>query len=323
MNTSTYHIEDLETLLLQKEYAALLPEEKAFVHQHIKDEPTYSQMRSLLYRLIEESQEEAEWKDPDPHVKQNLDALFSSTENTTPIIPFYQSKLFWSLTGVAALFLIGFFLFMPNDQPGAELAEVKSPVEINSSQDNQSQSPSEQANSTPVPPPPPPVVEKINFTAVEITEEEEVANPPMEDRIEKQVTTDTSHPSAPVSKNESNNFATAADQEESQLVFSAAENITYLSGDQQLQIDIANIVQRCLEKSQFDRSIAPFKIFVQLTILRDGKVQSAQVMKGGESYPALCQLLQTDLKHLGSFRFPSNITANSLPLTIPLNIHWQ
>jgi hypothetical protein len=319
MNASTYHIEDLETLLLQKEYAALLPEEKTFVHQHIKDEQAYSQMRALLYKMIEESQDDTEWTDPDPRVKQNLDALFSPADNETPIIPFYQNKIFWSLTGIAALFLIGFFIFLPKGQENMELAEVQKPNAVDSIKANPSIENSAQGNSTPVPPPPPPIIQKTDFIPIEITEEE-VASPPVEERIEQSLPV-TRTP--PVDIKESSNNGTAADQENAEPLFTYSENITYLAGDAQLQQDLAHIIQRCMEKSNLDPATPPSKIFVQLNILRDGQVQSVQILRGGENFPTLCQYLRADLKQLGKFRFPTQVNAASMPLTIPLNIRWQ
>jgi hypothetical protein len=56
-----YHIEDLETLLLQKEFEALLEDEKHFVLQHISDQTQYNQLRALLLKMIEESQEDEHW----------------------------------------------------------------------------------------------------------------------------------------------------------------------------------------------------------------------------------------------------------------------
>ena len=321
MNTPTYHIEDLETLLLQKEYSALLPEEKEFVHQHISDEQAYSQMRALLYKMIEESQDESEWTDPDPRVKQQLDTLFHSDDQNTPILPFYQQRTFWSLTGIAAIMVVAFFLFTPKNPDPAVLAENKPSTDASLPPNIDADKEAQTQNINPkeiTPPPPPPEIEKIHFTTIEISEEE-VSSPPS---VQSMAEPSIPHEVQTVTKSENVDQDANISRAESQTTYSnVQQNPRYTAGDAQLQKDLENIVQNCLQNLKWDQETPPFKMFLQLNISSNGKVQSAVTKKGGESYPALCKMLETEIKQLGPFILDPQ--ANRAQLVVPVQIDWK
>ncbi len=75
MDNKNYISEDFETLMIQKSFEELLPEEKTFVLQHVKDQSEYDQLRNLFFQVIELGQEDDDLA-PDPKVKAHLDQLF-------------------------------------------------------------------------------------------------------------------------------------------------------------------------------------------------------------------------------------------------------
>jgi hypothetical protein len=107
MGAKQYISEDFETLLIQKSFEQLLPEEKTFVLQHVQGQEEYDQLRQLFFQVIELGQEDEDLV-PDPKVKQHLDKLFEDKSNNA--VPWYRQPLFWSgISGIAALFVFAFF----------------------------------------------------------------------------------------------------------------------------------------------------------------------------------------------------------------------
>ncbi len=110
MDHTNYISEDFETLMIQKSFEELLPEEKTFVLQHVKDQAEYDQLRNLFFQVIELGQEDNDLA-PDPKVKAHLDQLFDS-ESKKSVVPWYNTPLFWSsISGIAALFVFAFLWF--------------------------------------------------------------------------------------------------------------------------------------------------------------------------------------------------------------------
>lgn len=106
MGAKQYISEDFETLLIQKSFEQLLPEEKTFVLQHVQGHEEYDQLRQLFFQVIELGQENDDLV-PDPKVKQHLDKLFEDKSDN--MIPWYRQPLFWSgISGIAALFVFAF-----------------------------------------------------------------------------------------------------------------------------------------------------------------------------------------------------------------------
>lgn len=108
MDNKNYISEDFETLMIQKSFEELLPEEKTFVLQHVKDQAEYDQLRNLFFQVIELGQEDNDLA-PDPKVKAHLDQLFDS-ESKKSVVPWYNTPLFWSsISGIAAVFVLAFW----------------------------------------------------------------------------------------------------------------------------------------------------------------------------------------------------------------------
>lgn len=141
MGAKQYISEDFETLLIQKSFEQLLPEEKTFVLQHVQGQEEYDQLRQLFFQVIELGQEDDNLV-PDPMVKQHLDKLFEDKSNN--MIPWYRQPLFWSgISGIAALFVFAFlWLNRQEDSPQLMadnqivLKEKSNKAELNSMQED-------------------------------------------------------------------------------------------------------------------------------------------------------------------------------------------
>jgi hypothetical protein len=131
-----YDPEDIESLLLNKQFAELYPEEKEFVLRHLSDEEQYNSMRKMLIEIREISQSD-DLLTPDTSIKKNLMAQFESERKgrftiwlnslfAAPDLPWFRQ------TGVQMAFGIGVVLigvwgilqWNNNDAPVA-LAEVR------------------------------------------------------------------------------------------------------------------------------------------------------------------------------------------------------
>ena len=146
----TYQPEDLERLLRTKEFNGLLPEERAFVLQHVSNEKEFNELKMLLGN-IESS--EHEMQDPPASVWKNLKKEFNQQKPSRfkvwlnilfPPLPKWSGfrTVSFSLVGMAAI--VGAVIwFVPKDnhfmaanQSNVQSAEEKS---TNSNQDTVSE----------------------------------------------------------------------------------------------------------------------------------------------------------------------------------------
>ena len=143
MDNKNYISEDFETLMIQKSFEELLPEEKTFVLQHVKDQVEYDQLRNLFFQVMELGQEDDDLA-PDPKVKAHLDQLFEDGSKNS-VVPWYNTPLFWSsISGIAAVFVIAFWwLDLQTPEKGlmaenktAEKDERRDEPTLNASKDN-------------------------------------------------------------------------------------------------------------------------------------------------------------------------------------------
>ena len=74
-----YQPEDLERLLRTKEFSGLLPEERAFVLQHVSNEAEFNELKMLLGK-IESSEHETQ--DPPAAVWKNLKSEFNANKKS-------------------------------------------------------------------------------------------------------------------------------------------------------------------------------------------------------------------------------------------------
>jgi hypothetical protein len=137
MDNKNYISEDFETLMIQKSFEELLPEEKTFVLQHVKDQAEYDQLRNLFFQVIELGQEDDDLA-PDPKVKAYLDQLFE-TGTKKSVVPWYNTPLFWSsITGIAAVFIFVFWWFNVQTPEKGLMAENRA---IEKEKENQNEEP--------------------------------------------------------------------------------------------------------------------------------------------------------------------------------------
>ncbi len=128
----TYQPEDLERLLRTKEFNGLLPEERAFVLQHVSNEMEFNELKMLLGN-IESS--EHEMQDPPAAVWKNLKKEFNQQKPSRfkvwlnflfPPLPKWSGfrTVSFSLVGMAAV--VGAIIwFVPSDKTSNQLAIVQ------------------------------------------------------------------------------------------------------------------------------------------------------------------------------------------------------
>ena len=128
----TYQPEDLERLLRTKSFSGLLPEERAFVLQHVSNEMEYNELKMLLGN-IESS--EHEMQDPPAAVWKNLKKEFNQQKSSRfkvwlnilfPPLPKWSGfrTVSFSLVGMAAV--VGAIIwFVPSENNPNQLASVQ------------------------------------------------------------------------------------------------------------------------------------------------------------------------------------------------------
>ena len=129
---SKYDPEDIESLLLHKQFNELYPEEKEFVLRHLENEQEYESMRSVLLELKNISSSD-EWLEPDASIKKNLMREFSSEKKSRFVIWLnslfaFPDRPWYSQRGVQisfGIFILGFMLlrYTGDNQPTSQFAE--------------------------------------------------------------------------------------------------------------------------------------------------------------------------------------------------------
>ena len=139
----TYQPEDLERLLRTKEFNGLLPEERAFVLQHVSNEKEFNELKMLLGN-IESS--EHEMQDPPAAVWKNLKKEFNQQKPSRfkvwlnilfPPLPKWSGfrTVSFSLVGMAAV--VGAIVwFVPSDKNSNQLAIVQDNPQNNENQNS-------------------------------------------------------------------------------------------------------------------------------------------------------------------------------------------
>lgn len=137
-----YDPEDIESLLMHKQFYELYPEEKEFVLQFIEGPEEYESMRKTLFELRNASKN-GEWLDPDPSLKAELMKEFA-TENKSgfrvwlnslfvmPEVIWYKQPAF-RLAMATCVVVFGIVIVMRNSgAEGNEIAAIK-PDTVNES----------------------------------------------------------------------------------------------------------------------------------------------------------------------------------------------
>ena len=107
---NTYNPEDIESLLMTKTYADLLPEEKEFVMQHIDSKDEYNLLRTTLL-AIKKSSDNDELIEANPKTKEELLLLMESKNNRGV---WFNLNGLWSFLFPADVFFV--------KKPGFQLA---------------------------------------------------------------------------------------------------------------------------------------------------------------------------------------------------------
>lgn len=127
-----YDPEDIEYLMIHKQFHELYPEEKEFVLQHVEGVEEYESMRKMLLELKNSSVQD-DWLTPDASLKKALMAEFAKERKgrfsiwlnslfAMPERPFYrQTGVQWSF-GLVVI-AIGTFIFLQQSTDIKVLAE--------------------------------------------------------------------------------------------------------------------------------------------------------------------------------------------------------
>ncbi|MFN6378195.1 MAG: hypothetical protein ACK4WD_02905 [Flavobacteriales bacterium] len=131
-----YDPEDIESLLITKQFAELYPEEKEFVLRHISDEEQYNSMRKMLIEIREISKSD-DLLMPDASIKKNLMAEFNREKKgrfsvwlnslfAAPEVPWFRQSGVQMAFGIGVV-LIGVWGIMKwnNANSPVALAEVR------------------------------------------------------------------------------------------------------------------------------------------------------------------------------------------------------
>ena len=139
----TYQPEDLERLLRTKEFNGLLPEERAFVLQHVSNEEEFNELKMLLGK-IESS--EHEMQDPPAAVWKNLKKVFNAHKPSRfkvwlnflfPPLPKWSRfrTVSFSLVGMAAV--VGAIVwFVPSEKKSDQFASIQDTSENKETQNS-------------------------------------------------------------------------------------------------------------------------------------------------------------------------------------------
>jgi hypothetical protein len=129
-----YDPEDIESLLMHKQFNELFEEEREFILQHIEGEEEYESLRKTLFELHDTSMT-AEWLEPEPSIKEALMKEFAQEKkgsfriwlNSLFVIPeivwYRRPAIQVTFAGVCALIAVVFILKMENKRP--DIASTK------------------------------------------------------------------------------------------------------------------------------------------------------------------------------------------------------
>jgi hypothetical protein len=186
-----YDPEDIESLLMHKEFSELYPEEREFVLRHIESPAEYASLRKTLFEVIEAGKED-QWLDPEPEIRENLLAQFAKEDRkgfavwlnslfAAPNVSWYRRPAIqFAMAGVAVVLVAG-VLFWNRPKPSSELIAENTPSLENDTTIANPQEEMEQADveliaenlNAPIPAslPPAPKVSTIEFSTIEVTED--------------------------------------------------------------------------------------------------------------------------------------------------------
>lgn len=150
-DTFKYDPEDIESLLMHKQFNELYPEEKEFVLRHVAGQEEYESLRSTLF-LMHDTVNTDDWQEPDPVIKANLMREFAGEEKkgffiwlnslfampTMPEIVWYRKPAVrYAFASLVLLFGVGGALLIFNtNQPAQDIAQTQQEVNTENSANN-------------------------------------------------------------------------------------------------------------------------------------------------------------------------------------------
>lgn len=300
MENKMYQTEDIEVLLLQKEFQELLPEERAFILEHIQDEKEYTRMRNLLFQMIEMETDELP-DGPDQRVKQNLDALFIDQNKSRPL---WRSIPFWSISGIAAVLIIG-FLFFQKSNPALEnkmLADnhIVTQDTLKKASSNATKQETQSDEATQIPLVVPEAISEV--VTSDVATEEEMASPPTSANagtvsIANLENDDVMVVSPELKKESKKTPETAYDHSINDYT------LNYPGGENALKTDSQKIVaenreeQNASLKDKFTESPQPnTRIIFKFNVSSDGNISSVTMVKGENVSDKQKKIWETALK---------------------------
>jgi hypothetical protein len=325
MANKQYQSEDIETLLMQKEFSELLPEEKNFILSHIDGEIEYTRMRNLLFQMIEMDSDDVP-EGPDDRVKKNLDALFNDQNKKRTL---WQSMPFWSISGIAAVLVLGFFYFK-NPQPSKERVafsdnKIKSDTALTKSTDLEKTNAKE--------------IKKENTEIIVPVIMEESIRDEVTDVAPPQVDADMDMSSMPSMKADIASESVIANADKSKSPMTAAEYETlnipsfYPGGESKLISDTHKILSNVTyiketsseKKKATDlmekEAIQSEKIIFKIQVAPDGKVDNVQVVKSRtQNQQQILMWTNALKKELKNFNFDKPIPNATFYLPIQMDV---
>ncbi len=298
MASKQYQSEDIELLLMQKEFQDLLPEEKEFILTHLADEAEYTRMRNLLFQFMEIEKHPEDG--PDDRVKKSLDALFHNEKKSIGI---RKMTWLWISSGIAAVFILGYLYFPKSNElvEPAALADNHTIVKSETSPAAELQKNAVQEA--------PPKINTIEFTSIEVTEDvisENEENAALAD--------EALSPPDPGPYTDNQRDVKSPAQAESASVGSVdMANLFvefpphYPGGESKLIQDVHTILQNhwirrpeTLEKKNNLSAIATTQLFFKFHVNANGKVDDVQLVKspamGSDQITSWCTALKNELK---------------------------
>jgi hypothetical protein len=325
MANKQYQSEDIETLLIQKEFSELLPEEKDFVLSHLESETEYTRMRNVLFQLIEMDSNDIP-DGPDERVKNNLDALFNDSSKKRTL---WQSIPFWSISGIAAVLVIGFFYFR-NTQPAIEQVafadnKVKSDTSLTKSTDSEKASSNE--------------INKENTQLITPIVMEESILDEVTDAAPPQDDTDKEMNSMPSMQENIASESVIANSANSKFPETDATSVLmnvpsfYPGGESKLISDTHRILSNVTYKKETSSEkkkatdlvkaevSQPEKIIFKIQVAPDGKVDNVQVVKSRTQDQQQISMWTNALKkELKNFNFSQPVPNATFYLPIQLEV---
>jgi hypothetical protein len=134
-----YDPEDMESLLLHKQFHELYPEEKEFVLRHMSGREEYESLRRTLLELHKTGSHD-EWLEPDPHLKRTLMAEFQRERRSgftvwlnalfsAPAGPWLRRPAFQLALGTALIVGVAIMLWPDKKKPEfTELRKEENPL---------------------------------------------------------------------------------------------------------------------------------------------------------------------------------------------------